>query len=232
MSSTLRATLAALVILGTPAIARAEIPPITVGVGGAWNCLGSVEEIPLPYLLCRFSRDGAGGPYLRPYVSVRPVDRLLVTATLGYVRAERQEWPLCCPVSGSRPLGVAVQLPRTAWHGQLTAMLVTGDPTHPIRATVGSGITVFDDEIVNETRPIGGPVTTAHRRASGVAGLFTTGALIRLSPRVEGRLTYTLARRMTATNRPDTSWRHEFGFGVGWRFGRVSRSSDGSHILE
>ena len=38
-----------------------------------WNCLGSVEEIPLPYLLCRFSRDGAGGPYLRPYVSVRPV---------------------------------------------------------------------------------------------------------------------------------------------------------------
>jgi hypothetical protein len=219
MSSTLRATLAALVVLATPVAARAEVPPITVGVGVAWNCLGSVEEMPLPYLLCSFARDGAGGPYLRPYVSVRPIDRLMVTSTLGYVRTERQEWPLCCPPSGSRPIGAAVQHGRTAWHGQLTAAYVTGQRTHPVRAFVGGGVTMFRDAIVTEVRPVTGTPTTQQRQASGPAGLFTTGALVRLRAGAEARVTYVLARRMTATNRPDTSWRHEFGVGVGWRLG-------------
>ena len=217
MSSIPGAALALLVfVLVVPARARADVPRITLGLGAAWNCLGSVEEIPLPYLVCNLARDGAGGPYARPYVSVRPLDRLLVTGTLGYVTAGRQEWSLCCLLSGSRPLGFAIQPGRTAWHGQLTGAYVTGAPTHPVRAFVGSGITIFSDTIVTEVRPIGGPQTRQVRDASGVAGLFTTGALVRVGDRVEARLTYTLAQRMAASNRPDSAWRHEFGVGIGW----------------
>jgi hypothetical protein len=53
----------------------------------------------------------------------------------------------------------------------------------------------------------------------GLAGVFTTGALWRMGTHMESRVSYTLARRMTATTRPDTSYRHEFGIGLAWRFG-------------
>ncbi|HTU99785.1 MAG TPA: hypothetical protein VMF13_04550 [Luteitalea sp.] len=206
--------------LSCPSVAQAQRPTITLGIGAAWNCLASVEEIPLPYLICRFDSDGAGGPYGRPYVSIRPLDRLLITTTLGYVTTPRQEWPLCCSSPANRSSGVSIQYGRTAWHGQLTAAYVTGAPSHPMRAFVGSGVTVFDDTIVTEVRPGNGPTTRRDYAASGLAGLFVTGALIRMGDRVEGRLTYTLANRMTATNRADTSWRHEFGIGVGWHVRR------------
>ena len=217
----LRAMLASLVLwLSSPAAIAQPVfsPAISVGAALAVNCLGYEEEAPMPPV-CGGTPYGKAGPYLRPYVSIRPMDRLLVTASAGYVEAPRIESLLCCPLSASYPRGVVVQHERTAWHGVLTAAYVTGQPSHPVRAFVGGGGLVFSDTIRTESTPLVGPVTSTARHETALAGVFTTGALWRMGTHVEGRVSYMFARRMTATTRPDTSWRHEFAIGLGWRFG-------------
>ena len=226
MDSSVRAGLVALVVWfsSSAAVAQpASSPAISVGAAVAINCLGYEEDSPMPPV-CGGTRYATGGPYLRPYVSIRPIDRLLVTASAGYVESPRVESPLCCPLSASFPRGVEIQHERTAWHAVLTGAYVPGRPHHPIRAFVGGGALVFSDTIRIESQPREGPATTVSNHDTGVAGVFTTGALWRMGPHVEGRVSYMLARRMAATTRPDSSWRHEFAVGLGWGFGGAATS--------
>jgi hypothetical protein len=200
-------------------------PALSVGAAVAVDCLGYAEDTPMPPV-CGGTRYASPGPYLRPYVSLRPVDRLLVTASAGYVQSPRSESPLCCPLSGSLPRGVEIQHERTTWHGVFTAAYVTGRPSHPLRAFVGGGGLVFSDVIEVESLPREGPSTTVSTADTGLAGVFTTGALWRVNDHLEGRVSYMLARRMTAPGRPDGGWRHEVAVGLAWRFGDDGDSPD------
>ena len=224
MEWSVRAGLAALVMWCSSSAAGAQpATVISVGASVAVNCVGYEEDAPIPPV-CGGTRYADSGPYPRPFVSIRPIDRLLVTAALGYVNSPRIETALCCPLSASSPRGVEIQHERTTWHGVLTGAYVPGDPRHPVRAFVGGGALVFDDTVRIESRPREGPATTVPYRDAGLAGVFTTGALWRIGAHVEGRVSYMLARRMTAITRPDTSWRHEVALGLAWRSGHQPRS--------
>jgi hypothetical protein len=221
MTWIVRAGSAALVmwLCSSAAVAQPAFSPvISAGAAVAVNCLGYEEELPMPPV-CGGTLYASAGPYLRPYLSIRPIDRLLVTAALGYVNSPRIETPLCCPLSGAFPRGVTVQQARTAWHGVFTGAYVTGRPTHPVRVFVGGGGLFFSDTIHIESTPREGPTTLVTNHDTGLAGVATTGALWRMGAHLEGRVSYMLARRMTAATTPDTSWRHEFAVGLGWRRG-------------
>jgi len=221
MEWSVRAALAALVMWASSSAAFAQpaySPVVSIGAAVAANCLGYAEDAPLPPV-CGGTRYADAGPYLRPYVSVRPVDRLLLTASVGYVESPRIETSLCCPLSGAFPRGVAVQHETTAWHGVITGAFVPGRPVHPVRAFVGGGALVFSDNRRIDTMPVNGSPVTMVDHETGIAGVFTTGALWRMGTHVEARVSYMLARRMTAPTRPDTSWRHEFAVGLGWTRG-------------
>jgi hypothetical protein len=220
MDWSVRAGLAALVMSWPVSAAVAQpalAPAISVGASVAVNCMGYEEDAPIPPI-CGATRYAKGGPYLRPYVSVRPIDRLLLTVAAGYVESPRVESQLCCPLSGSFPPGVEIQHERTTWHGVVTGAYVPGSPNHAVRAFVGGGALVFSDTIQVESRPREGPATMTSDHDTGLAGVFTTGAFWRMGTHVEGRVSYMLARRMTAPTRSDSTWRHEFAVGLAWRF--------------
>jgi hypothetical protein len=226
MHSSVRAGVAAVMVWLWSSAASAQpafSPVFSLGAAVAMNCLGYAEDGPMPPV-CGGTRYANVGPYLRPYASVRPIDRVLVTVSAGYVKSPRVDSPLCCPLSGSFPRGVGIQHERTTWHGVLTGAYVPGRPSHPVRAFVGGGALVFDDTIRIESRPLPGATTTVSDRDTGGAGVFTTGALWNIGSHVEGRASYMLARRMTAATRPDISWRHEFGVGIAWRSGGLAAS--------
>ena len=208
-------------VSGATALAQ-PVPPrlFTAGAAIAVSCPAAYTDIPIPEADCSDRLEGAPGPYLRPYLTVRAADRLIVTTTVGTLRmpALRRE----VYNDGRTPPVVLVAADRTAWHVHTTAAYVGGAPVHPVRALVGAGIVYFHDPI-RQTLSGSAPEwvdDTLDRRRTGLAGVFVAGILIRVAARVEGRATYTLAPRLATPTTGRGSWRHEFAFGLGWTFGR------------
>ena len=194
----------------------AREPRVTVGAAVAASCPGTNDGIPTLDLACGLDAEGAPGPYLRPYASFRPTDRLLVTSTLGYVRFPRLERTVYD--DGIRPaIGIVVPS-RTAWHVHATAAYVGGARAHPVRGYVGGGLVFFRDPVQSAFVPAepSPSYNLIPPRRSGIDGVFVTGVLVRLPGRLEGRLTYTLAEQVAAALVADGGWRHEVGVAVGW----------------
>ncbi|HTU99786.1 MAG TPA: hypothetical protein VMF13_04555 [Luteitalea sp.] len=193
-----------------------EIPLISVGAALAVSCPGSNDGIPTLDLACSRSQEGAPGPYVRPYVSLRPFDRLLVTTTVGYLRMPRVEQTVYD--DGTRPPVTLVVEPRTAWHVHATAAYVGGRPTQPARAFVGGGLAWFRDPARQELRGTGPdrPVPFIDEKSAGIEGVFTAGVLLRLRHGLGGRVTYTLAEQLATTTLSDGGWRHEVAVGLEW----------------
>ena len=201
----------------THASAQAADPPrIAVGAALAVSCPGSNDGIPTLDMACSRSQEGAPGPYVRPYLSVRPIDRLLVTTTVGYLRMPRVEQTAYD--DGLNPPVILVVEPRTAWHVHATAAYVGGTPGQPARAFVGGGLAWFRDPARQELRGTGPahPVPFIDNKRSGVEGVFTAGVVLRLPRRLGGRITYTLAEQLATTTISNGGWRHEIGVGMEW----------------
>jgi hypothetical protein len=219
-----RVVVGCLLVLGmwTSTTQAQPAPPrlFTAGAAIAISCPGAYEDIPVPEADCGERLEGAPGPYARPYLTVRPVDRLMVTTTVGTLRMpaiQREVYN-----DGRTPPAVLVASDRTAWHVHTTAAYVGGAPVHSFRAFVGAGIVYYHDPLrpsIAGSRPewVGDIVD---RRRTGLAGVFTAGVLMRMSARLEGRATYTLAPRLATSTTGRDGLRHEFAFGLGWTFGR------------
>jgi hypothetical protein len=209
----------AVVLAVGPAVAVAQptaAPLVSVGAAIAISCPGSYDGIPTLELDCGERREGAPGPYVRPYVSFRPADRLLVTATVGYVRMPDAETGVYD--DGIRPPVTLFVAERTAWHVHATAAYVGGEPTHPVRAFVGGGLVYFRDparQVLRGSVPAG-VVGFVDEKRSAIDGVFTTGLLIRGRGPLAGRVSYTLAEQLATTTVSDGGWRHEIGFGLEW----------------
>jgi hypothetical protein len=192
----------------------------TAGAAIAISCPGAYDDIPVPEADCSDPLEGAPGPYARPYLTVRPTDRLIVTTTVGTLRMpaiHREVYN-----DGRTPPVGLVAADRTAWHVHTTAAYVGGAPVHPVRAFVGAGIVYFHDPIRqsrtgSSSQWVGDIID---RRRTGLAGVFATGILMRMPGRLEGRATYTLAPRLATSTTGNDGLRHEFAFGLGWTFGR------------
>jgi hypothetical protein len=213
--------LLALGVSGHTTLAQPGAPRLfTAGAAVAISCPAAYADIPVPEADCSARLEGAPGPYLRPYLTVRPVDRLIVTTTVGTLRMpglRREVYN-----DGRTPPVVLVAADRTAWHVHTTAAYVGGASVHPVRALVGAGLVYFHDPI-RQTLTGSAPEwvdDTLDRQRTGLAGIFVAGILIRMAERIEGRATYTLAPRLATSTTGHGSWRHEFGFGLGWTFGR------------
>jgi hypothetical protein len=212
----------ACVVLASPIRAAAQPlpgPPTVVGALIAISCAGSDDGIPTPWLSCDRADEGAPGPYVRPYVSVRPLDRLLLTAQVGYLRMPGFETRYGGGVGAVPPLTL-VRPPRTAWHAHGTVAYLGGEPAHPVRTFVGGGLSYFDDPIRHEFRPAPPPGVNdglSWQRRSGWDQVVTAGILFRVSRRLEGRASYLLAGQLTTPTHSDGAWRHEIGVGLGWR---------------
>jgi hypothetical protein len=77
----------ALALSGNTAQAQQRSPRLfTAGAAIAISCPGAYDDIPVPEADCSERLDGAPGPYARPYLTVRPTDRLMVTTTVGTLR--------------------------------------------------------------------------------------------------------------------------------------------------
>jgi hypothetical protein len=211
----------ALALSGNTAQAQQGSPRlVTAGAAIAISCPGGYDDIPVPEADCSERLDGAPGPYARPYLTVRPTDRLMVTTTVGTLRMPALEREVYN--DGRSPPVVLVATGRTAWHVHTTGAYVGGAPVHPVRAFVGAGIVYFHDPIrqsLTGSMPewVGEIVA---RRRTGFAAVFATGILMRMPARLEGRVTYTLAPRLAASTSGRDGLRHEFAFGLGWAFGR------------
>jgi hypothetical protein len=222
-------SLLALGVSGNIVFAQQPSPrPFTAGVSIAISCPGAYDDIPVPEADCSERLDGAPGPYARPYLTVRPTDRLMVTTTVGTLRMpafQREVYN-----DGRTPPVVAAAPGRTAWHVHTTAVYIGGAPIHPVRAFVGAGIAYFHDPIqqslTGSMPPWVGDIVD--RRRTGLTGVFATGILIRMPGRLEGRATYTLAPRLATSTTGHDGLRHEFAFGVGWTFGRPRPRADAS----
>lgn len=207
--------------LSCPSVIHAQPlpgPPIVVGALVALSCPGSLDGIPAPYFACDRESEGAPGPYLRPYVSVRPLDRLLLTAQVGYLTMPGFEEPVWG--IGHVPSGVLVRPARTAWHAHGTAAYLGGEPTHPVRAFVGGGVSYFDDPVRHEFRPALPPGVNdglSWRKRAGWDQVLVAGVLFRVFRRLEGRASYMLAGQLATPAWSDDQWRHEIGVGLGWR---------------
>ena len=192
----------------------------TAGAAIAISCPGAYDDIPVPEADCSEGVDGAPGPYLRPYLTVRPTDRLIVTTTVGTLRMPALHREVYN--DGRTPPVALVAASRTAWHVHTTAAYVGGAPVHPVRAFVGAGVVYFHDPIrlsLTGTMPTWAG-DLVDRRRTGFAGVFATGILWRMPGRLEGRATYTLAPRLATAPMGNDAWRHEFAVGLGWTFGR------------
>ena len=122
-------------------------PPrlFTAGAAIAISCPGAYDDIPVPEAACSEPLEGAPGPYVRPYLTMRPTDRLIVTTTVGTLRMPALHREVYN--DGRTPPVVLVAADRTAWHVHTTAAYVGGAPVHPVRAFVGAGVVYFHDPI-------------------------------------------------------------------------------------
>lgn len=207
--------LVALAFLASTALGQPTPPRLfTAGAAIVISCPGAYDGIPVPEAACSDSLEGAPGPYVRPYLTVRPLDRLLVTATVGTLQMPEIRRDVYN--NGRGPVVVLVAPERTAWHAHATAAYVGGAPVHPVRAMVGAGIVYFHDPIRQElSSAVPDWVDdTVDRRRTGFGGVFTTGILIRMPGRLEGRATYTLAARLATPTTGDGAWRHEIDYEV------------------